>query len=191
MKKRIGRKCRNCGQLLTPDPRNRWHQKYCSHPACRKASKAASQQRWRKSAKGRNYFRGSANVLRVQAWRKANPGYGRNRGKISRALQDHSPPQPLAAQANTSDLTLGALQDVLSAQGSLLVGLVANFTGAALQDDIDATTRRLIGLGRQFRGMSPLTKEKSRGGDQTSAVSGAVAPSAEAVQLGGSAAGSG
>ena len=75
------RKCRHCGQLYEPDPRNRYHQRYCSQPACRQASKAASQRRWRASPKGRDYFRGSANVLRVQAWRKAHPGYWRKRRK--------------------------------------------------------------------------------------------------------------
>ena len=89
------RKCHHCGQLYSPDWRNRWHQRYCSEPACRQASKAASQNRWRASPQGRDYFGGTANLLRVQAWRKAHPGYGRNRRKKSRALQDHCASQTL------------------------------------------------------------------------------------------------
>ena len=77
MTRRRQRKCRHCGQLYEPDPRNGRRQRYCSQPACRQASKAASQARWRASPKGRDYFRGSANVLRVQAWRKAHPGLSR------------------------------------------------------------------------------------------------------------------
>jgi hypothetical protein len=40
------RKCKCCLKLFRPDPRNRHHQRYCSVPACRAASKAASQARW-------------------------------------------------------------------------------------------------------------------------------------------------
>ena len=46
MSTRRRRKCRNCGQLFRPDPRNVRHQRYCSASACRRASKAASQRRW-------------------------------------------------------------------------------------------------------------------------------------------------
>jgi len=46
MKRGTRRKCLCCGSLFRPDPRNRRHQRYCSQPACRKASKAASQRRW-------------------------------------------------------------------------------------------------------------------------------------------------
>jgi hypothetical protein len=41
------RKCKCCLKLFRPDPRNRHHQRYCSEAACRAASKAASQARWR------------------------------------------------------------------------------------------------------------------------------------------------
>jgi hypothetical protein len=40
------RKCKCWLKLFRPDPRNRHHQRYCSVPACRAASKAASQARW-------------------------------------------------------------------------------------------------------------------------------------------------
>ena len=45
--------------------------------ACRRVSKAASQARWLGRPKNRDYFRGPENVARVQAWRAADPGYGR------------------------------------------------------------------------------------------------------------------
>lgn len=69
------RKCRHCGQLYDPDPRNRYHQRFCGQPVCRRASQAASQRRWRASPKGEGYFRGSANRLRVKAWQRVHPGY--------------------------------------------------------------------------------------------------------------------
>ena len=64
--------------MFVPDPRTVDRQQYCFKPACRKASKAASQARWRVSAKGRDYFRGPANTLRVRTWRAAHPGYWRS-----------------------------------------------------------------------------------------------------------------
>ena len=61
------RKCKCCRKLFRPDPRNRRHQYYCSAPACRAASKAASQARWLAQPENRNYFRGPVHVARVQA----------------------------------------------------------------------------------------------------------------------------
>jgi hypothetical protein len=33
------RKCKCCHKLFRPDPRNRYHQRYCAAPPCRAASK--------------------------------------------------------------------------------------------------------------------------------------------------------
>ena len=66
MSRRTRRKCRHCGRLFRPDPRNVRHQRYCSAPACRGASKAASQRRWLAKAENRNYFRG---CLAKPVWR--------------------------------------------------------------------------------------------------------------------------
>src|SRR5215831_18987011 len=40
------RKCKCCRRSFRPDLRNRHHQRYCSEPPCRAASKAASHARW-------------------------------------------------------------------------------------------------------------------------------------------------
>ena len=64
------RKCRHCGQLYEPDPRNAYHQQYCSATACQEVSHKSSQRRWRRSRKGRDYFQGPANLYRVRKWRK-------------------------------------------------------------------------------------------------------------------------
>jgi hypothetical protein len=40
------RKCKCCQKLFRPDPCNRRHQRYCSAPRCRRASKIVSQARW-------------------------------------------------------------------------------------------------------------------------------------------------
>jgi hypothetical protein len=147
------RKCHHCGQLYHPDPRNRWRQRYCAAPACRQATKAASQQRWRTSAKGRDYFRGTANRLRVRTWRQNHPGYWRNRRRSKNgALQDHCAAQVLVPPEDTSTLKPRALQDLLVLQGLALTGLMAQLAGSALQENIALTTRRLIGLGQEVLG---------------------------------------
>ena len=58
MAKQRQRKSLYCGQLYRLDTRNLRHQRYCSAPTCRKASKAASQARWLSTPQNRNYFRG-------------------------------------------------------------------------------------------------------------------------------------
>ena len=58
MTKQRQRKSLNWGQLYRPDPSTLRHQRYCSAPICRKASKAASKARWRSRPQNRNYFRG-------------------------------------------------------------------------------------------------------------------------------------
>ena len=175
------RKCRHCGQLYEPDPRDRYHQRYCQEPACRKVSKAASQGRWRASGKGRDYFRGKANVLRVQAWRKANRGYWRKRRKRGGTLQDHCPPQVLVPPADKATLSNRTLQDVCRTQGLAIQGLVAQLADSTLQEDIATHLHRLILLGQQIQG--PSNGRSADGGRQTSALPPAITPSARAVQL--------
>jgi hypothetical protein len=51
------RKCKCCLKLFRPDPCNRRHQRYCSAPRCRRASKTASQARWLARAENHDYFR--------------------------------------------------------------------------------------------------------------------------------------
>ena len=96
------RKCKCCLKLFRPDPRNRHHQRYCSVPACRAASKAASQARWLAAAENQGYFRGPVNVARVQAWRSCHPGYWRKRCRAGTALQDVSMAQPIRCRNSQS-----------------------------------------------------------------------------------------
>jgi len=138
--------------LYEPDSRNRRHQRCCSAPACRKASKAASQRRWRASPQGQDYFRGPVNVLRVQLWRKANPGYGNNHHRKPRALQDHCALNVLVPPDDKPTLSPRALQDLLVTQGLVLTGLVAQLTGSPLQEDMALAIQQLIALGQQMQG---------------------------------------
>ncbi len=67
-------KCCHCGKLFIPDARNRSRQKHCFNPACRKASKAASQKKWLSKPENQNYFSGPENVQRVIDCRKVENG---------------------------------------------------------------------------------------------------------------------
>ena len=144
------RKCRCCLKLFRPDPRNRRHQRYCSAPACRAASKAASQARWLTRPENHGYFHGPENVARVQAWRSRHPGYWRRGRGISPALQDLSMAQPFDPPDKTADSIGLPLQEVVVAQPAVLIGLIAHIVGTPLQDDIARTTDRLLRLGQDI-----------------------------------------
>ena len=177
MKRQRRRKCVQCRQLFTPDPRHRYHQRYCAAPPCRQASKAASQHRWQAKAENRDYFRDPLHVRRVQAWRARHPRYGR-RGPFSHEpLQELIVTQPAESIEKTATLTESALQDLIDTQAFILIGLIANLTGSALQEDIAVTGRQLQPLGRDI--LTP-----GDGHEQHAVVSRAGAPAARPVQLG-------
>lgn len=158
------RKCLCCEEFFQPDARNRRHQRYCSKPACRRASHCASQHRWLSKPENRDYFRGPIHVARVQAWREAHPGYGKH-GRLQRgsALQDDCRAQAIDCSSHSANL---ALQEIIAAQPLVLLGLIAHFTDSALQDDIAATSRRLIELAQDVLGgrVPPSPPAASRGG---------------------------
>lgn len=70
--------CLNCQRRFTPDSRARDRQRFCSRPACKKASKVWRQKRWRAKAENQDYWRGPTEVERVRQWRKKHPGYWRH-----------------------------------------------------------------------------------------------------------------
>ena len=83
-----GRKCRSCNELFWPLANNKTTQSFCSQAACRKASKAHSNARWRRHNPG--YDSGPEQVEGVRKWRAAHPGYsrGKKRPDPPPALQD-------------------------------------------------------------------------------------------------------
>jgi hypothetical protein len=144
------RKCKCCHKLFRPDPRNRRHQRYCTAPSCRAASKAASQARWLAAPENRDYFRGPVNVARVRAWRSRNPGYARKERRADVALQDLSSAQDFDSTNKSANFADPPLQEILSAQPAVLIGLIAHITGTPLQEDIARTTDRLLRLGQDI-----------------------------------------
>ncbi len=158
------RKCKCCLRLFRPDPRNRHHQRYCSATACRAASKAASQARWLAAPENQGYFRGPVNVARVQAWRSRHPGYWRKGRRVGPALQDVSMTQPIGFAVETTNAARSPLQDVLTAQPAVLIGLIAHIVGTPLQDDIVRTADRLLRLGRDILATSAVRTATPDGG---------------------------
>ena len=105
------RKYKHCQTFFDPDPRSARRQRHCSKPACRQASKAASQRRWHQKPHNRDYFRGPTHVERARQWRKANPGYWRRQGsRTPDALQDDLTLQETHTQRLDDGLVLKALQ---------------------------------------------------------------------------------
>ena len=156
------RKCRHCGELLRPDPRNLRHQRYCSKSPCRRASKAASQRRWLAKPDNRDYFGGPENVERVRTWRAAHPGYWRRSSPNSRsALQEHSLTQVVDNHTESTSLMNAPLQELSRAQPLVLRGLIAPLTGATLQEDIASASRRLQHLANDILNAPPLSGQET------------------------------
>ena len=149
------RKCKCCRKLFRPDPRNLRHQRYCSEPSCRAARKAASQARWLAQPENHDYFRGPVHLARCQAWRARHPGYWRKSSRPrSGAPKDVSMTQVIGSIDKTGIFVRSPLQDLLTAQPAVLIGLIAHLVGTPQQDDIVRTTDRLLRLGRDILAMS-------------------------------------
>jgi hypothetical protein len=200
MKPARSRLCLCCNDPFEADARNAHHQKYCTKPTCRKASKAASQGAWIAKPENVTYHSGAVAVARVRDWQKTHPEY-RERQKGKRAgreiaLQDIIIPQTadsmtempvLPEEIKMSDSPVPpALQDFISLQPSVFVGLIAHFFNITLQDDIASTTRSLQKLGEDIANGRKSDEIFKAGNLYQSRAAGAGA-----VQLGGSAAGAG
>ena len=140
-------KCRHCGKLFIPEPRSAGRQEYCSrNDECKKASKAASQKRW--LAKNPDHFKGAVNVKRVQLWRQENPGYSQCQKKQD-TLQDSLKTQP-AKNTDNFDFRKIALQDFLSSQHIVLLGLIHMMFGNTLQDTFAVSLQHMRKAGEDF-----------------------------------------
>ena len=180
-------KCLCCNELFTPDYRNRGKQKYCAGPACQKASKRASQQKW--LSKNPDYFKGSANVQRVREWRARNPGKYKNRsaGGLKRsALQDDCTSQITDSQREELYLREFALQDDCKMQPVVLLGLISHLTSGTLQEDIVENLQNLHKRGEAILGTFSGTNYSYRRthNEKANIRAGAAASNTTAVQLG-------
>lgn len=183
MPKRDQRECLHCKELFLPDRRNRWHQKFCLKPECRRASKARSQSQWLSKPENRDVFGGSANVERVRQWRARHPGYWKRPAQKSSTLQAVILPQPPEDKALPETTSRSPLQDVLESQAALLLGLIAHLIDSPLQENVVKAALGLLEKGRiildVLSGMQP--KGNTYADQKTSAVSGTTSPSAGTV----------
>jgi len=147
------RKCKCCQKLFRPDPRNRHHQRYCTQPRCRAARKAACQARWLARPENHDYFHGPVHLARSQAWRARHPGYWRKSRHPRGAPKDVSMTQVIGSIGKTGIFARSPLQDLLTAQPAVLIGLIAHLVGTPQQDDIVRTTDRLLRLGQDILAM--------------------------------------
>jgi hypothetical protein len=148
-------KCLCCREIFRPDPRNRYHQKFCQKEPCRQASKRASQRRWLSKPENIGHFGGPGEVERVRHWRQNHPGYWRkHQRKSAGTLQDVCPNQAADSQCvatgDPQDLFSRTLQDVCLAQTPLLVGLLSQLLDSALQEDIVGFARRMVAKGQDL-----------------------------------------
>lgn len=184
------RTCCHCGDWFRPHPRNAYHQRYCSKPECRRASKRRSQRKWR--GKNPDYFHGPEHVKRVQAWRRAHPEYWKRPGSRAKrgkpdALQDLLILQGRDREgvATFRDCLFQEisrpLQDLLNAQCHALVGVVALITGGALQEDIGPVLATCYERGQRIGGAVPwmqrqeVADERSKCTEPATAAAGAAA----------------
>lgn len=149
------RKCLSCRRVFSADYRNGYHQRYCSQPACRRASKKASQRRWRRKPENRAYDCGAHRVEQVRAWRQAHPHYWKRKAKPIPDPQavENQPVNPGQRSRNAETSERVALRDLCWEQSPALVGLIALVTGSTLREDIAATTRALLLKGENILGL--------------------------------------
>ena len=149
------RKCRCCRIFFRPEYRNGHHQRYCSAPACRQASKVSSQRRWAHQFSNRSHFRGESEVQRVQEWRREHPGYWKKQKPASQRTQpaDPEPVKPEQRSRNVPRSDLSTLQDICLTEHPAFVGLISMVTGSTLQEDIALTTSKLLLRGQNILGL--------------------------------------
>lgn len=153
----IKRKCRHCRRLFVPDPRNAWHQQFCAKPACRKASKRTSQKRWLQKPQNQNYFCDPCHVDRVRRWRRDHPKRPRPQpANRSNGYKNTDNKNNIADQQVKQKSDAVVLQDLLTPQYPIIIGLISHLSASVLQDDIATTTGRLRQLGLDI--LNPQTK---------------------------------
>ena len=182
MPKRDRCECLHCKELFVPHHRNWWHQKFCSKPPCRQASKARSQQRWLSKPENRDAFRGSANVERVRQWRAKNPGYWKRIAKAPSTLQEVLPAQPTENTVVAEKTSPAPLQDFVASQDPLLLGLISHLVDSPLQEVVEQAALRLLQKGQSILDMRSGMKPKGNtyADKETSAVR-ATAPQSSAT----------
>jgi len=148
------RKCKSCLKLFRPHPRSLGRQEYCSAALCKRASKAASQARWLAKPENRDYFRHPVHVARVREWRARKVG--------SDGLQELKVTQVIDPESETRNFAMCSLQEIITAQPAVLLGLIAHLVGTPLQEDIVPVARRLLRMGQDILAASEVGRRTRR-----------------------------
>lgn len=149
------RKCCQGKEFFLPDPRNRYHQRYCGQPACRRASKAASQRKWESRPENRDYYGGSEKATKVRAWQAAHPGYWKGRRNRSAVLPEVLPAQSPPGERDPGPDGRTVLPEFWPGQPPILLGFIAQMTGSVLPEDSAVVANRLIARGQALMGRHP------------------------------------
>jgi len=133
-KKHERRRCRSCRKLFTPDPRCRFHQRFCAEAICQKTSKAESQRKWRTKAEN------------LWHWR---------REKIFAKLASQGP--------NHAGLGKPPERDEKSWDDPAIMGIVAVLCGSKRQVLIEETYGNLLAVGREILRNRAMGAARERG----------------------------
>jgi hypothetical protein len=82
--------------------------------------------------------------------------YWRKSSEPRIALQDVRTAQGIALAEKTTDRVVSPLQEIISAQPAVLLGLIAHLVSTPLQDDIVRTTHRLLRIGQDILAASEV-----------------------------------
>jgi len=107
--------------LFSPDPRCRFHQRFCAEAACQKASKDESQRKWRAKAENLWHYR---------------------REKIFAKLASQGP--------NGADLVRSPERDEKPPDDPFILGILAVLCGSKRQVLIEETYRDVLAVGREI-----------------------------------------
>ena len=91
---------------------------------------------------------------------RVSPGTGASGGAVALRYKSSHWSKPLIDFTNKKAIFASPpLQEILSAQPAVLIGLIAHLTGTPLQDELARTTDRLLRLGQDI-----LATSTARGG---------------------------
>ena len=151
------RRCVLCDRSFAINPRVGKRHRFCSRPACAKASRRAAQRQWLKKWQqehgGESYFAGQKSLGNTPARPARHPDCKKRtrRSKGARCGRFRLTSK-LAAVVRSV-----ALQDTIDTVLALQIGLISRLTGAALQDTIARKMRALI-----LRGNAILQGQRSK-----------------------------
>lgn len=115
------RRCAHCSQIFVVNPRLGRRHRFCSKPACTRASRVCAQKKWLRKNGGKGYFTGkevrSKNLDRVRKWRVRNPRYWDGNDREESGLDRQMPvPGGLAAK-----MRYVSLQDTIDTRFALKI----------------------------------------------------------------------